>query len=73
MRGVLRAARQAEGSGRKLSDDEMVEAIVAECGGDAHAAILALLKVNQYLMNENKRLALEASPGFMRGSGGHST
>jgi hypothetical protein len=55
----------------KLSDDEMAAAIISECGGDARAAVLALLKVNRYLMTENKRLALGVSPGYMRGSGGH--
>lgn len=50
----------------KLTDDEVIEALIADCNGDARAAAMALLKLNQYLMNENKRLALGASPAFLR-------
>jgi hypothetical protein len=63
--------RDGEDRTGKLTNDEVIEALIADCNGDARAAAMALLKLNQYLTSENKRLALGTSPGFLRGSGGH--
>jgi hypothetical protein len=55
----------------RFDDERTAKAIVADNGNDLMAAILALVRINHYLMRENGRLIRAVSPGFMRGSGGH--
>jgi hypothetical protein len=40
--------RDGEDRTGKLTDDEVIEALIADCNGDARAAAMALLKLNQY-------------------------
>jgi hypothetical protein len=47
--------------------DAAVDAAIAACGGDAHAAVRALIVANNYLEAEVKRLAEAVSSGFTRG------
>jgi hypothetical protein len=44
-----------------------VDAALAACGGDARAAVRALIVANNYLEAEAKRLAEAVSSGFTRG------
>jgi hypothetical protein len=46
--------------------DAGVDAAVAACGGDARAAVRALIVANSYLEAEVKRLAEAVSTGFTR-------
>jgi hypothetical protein len=55
----------------QLDKETELKAILARHGGDIQAALHQLLVLNAYLMRENKRLSLAASPGFMRGSVTH--
>lgn len=48
--------------------DAAVDAAVEACGGDARAAIRALIVANNYLEAEVQRLAKAVSSGFARGS-----
>jgi hypothetical protein len=50
-----------------LALDGAVDAAIATCGGDARAAVRALIVANNYLEAEVKRLAEAASSGFTRG------
>jgi hypothetical protein len=56
---------------RKGDDEATAIAIISDCENNLAAAVLRLVRVNHYLMRENYRLMRAASPGFMRGSGGH--
>jgi hypothetical protein len=47
--------------------DAAVNAAIAACGGDARAAVSALIVANNYLEAEVKRLAEAVSLGFTRG------
>src|SRR5260370_42575703 len=47
--------------------DAAVDAAIAACGGDARAAVRALIVANNYLEAEVKRLAEAVSSGFTRG------
>jgi hypothetical protein len=47
--------------------DAAVGAAIGACGGDARAAVRALLVANNYLEAEVKRLAEAVSSGFTRG------
>jgi hypothetical protein len=46
--------------------EPIVDDIIADCGGDARAAILELVAVIRSLILENKTLREAASPGFAR-------
>ena len=46
--------------------EPIVDAISADCGGDARAAIVELVAVIRSLILENKTLRAAASPGFAR-------
>ena len=46
--------------------DAAVDAAIETCGGDARAAVLALIVANNYLEAEVKRLAEAVSSGFTR-------
>ena len=48
------------------STDAAVEDIIAECVGDARAALAELLAIIRSLIHENKTLRETASPGFAR-------
>jgi hypothetical protein len=50
-----------------LALDAAVDAAIAACGGDARAAVRALIVANNYLEAEVKRLAEAVSSGFTRG------
>ena len=50
-----------------LSLSAAVDAAIEACGGDAHAAVRALIVANNYLEAEVKRLTQAASSGFARG------
>ncbi len=47
--------------------DASVDAAIETCGGDARAAVRALIVANNYLEAEVKRLAEAVSSGFTRG------
>jgi hypothetical protein len=47
--------------------DTAIDAAIEACGGDARAAVRALIVANNYLAAEVKRLAETVSPGFTRG------
>jgi hypothetical protein len=64
-------AKLAGEPGIEFDDAGSAKAILEDCQGDPAAAVLRLVRVNHYLMRENGRLLRAASPGFMRGSGGH--
>lgn len=51
----------------KLSLSAAVDAAIDACGGDARAAVRALIVANNYLEAEVKRLAQAVSAGFARG------
>lgn len=57
--------------GDNVETSEVVDAIIADSGGDARKAITSLVSLSRYLMRENKRLVAAVSPGYMRGSRGH--
>jgi hypothetical protein len=46
--------------------EPIVDEIIADCGGDARAAIVELVAVIRSLILENKTLRAAASPGFAR-------
>jgi len=46
--------------------EPIVDEIIADCGGDARAAIIELVAVIHSLILENKTLRQAASPGFAR-------
>ena len=48
------------------SFDAAVDAAIQACGGDARAAVRALIVANNYLESEVKRLAEAVSSGFTR-------
>jgi hypothetical protein len=50
-----------------LALDAAVDAAIAACGGDARAAVRALIVANNYLEAEVKCLAETVSSGFTRG------
>jgi hypothetical protein len=50
-----------------LALDAAVDAAIAACGGDARAAVSALIVANNYLEAEVQRLAEAVSSGFTRG------
>ena len=50
-----------------LALDAAVDAAIETCGGDARAAVRALIVANNYLEAEVKRLAEAVSSGFTRG------
>jgi hypothetical protein len=51
---------------RPASSDAAVDDIIAECGGDARAALAELLAIIRSLIHENKTLRETASPGYAR-------
>ena len=59
-------AKERKNSNPASSDDAAVDDIIAECGGDARAAVGELLAVIRSLIHENKRLRETASPGYAR-------
>jgi hypothetical protein len=46
--------------------DQTADAIIADCGGDARAAVIELLAIIRSLIHENQTLREAASPGFAR-------
>ena len=46
--------------------DRTADEIIAECGGDARAAVVELLAIVRSLIHENQTLREAASPGFAR-------
>jgi hypothetical protein len=64
-------AKAAVEAGCEFDDERTAKAIIEDCKDDPGAAVLRLVRINHYLMRENGRLLRAASPGFMRGSGGH--
>jgi hypothetical protein len=52
-------------SSPEASGDATADALIADYGGDARAAIVALLKVVHGLMRENKALLRPSSSGFV--------
>jgi hypothetical protein len=64
-------AKIAGEPGFELDDKGTSKAIIDDSDGDPVVAVLRLVRVNHYLMRENGRLLRAASPGLMRGSGGH--
>lgn len=51
----------------KASGDQAVDDIIADCGGDARAAVAELLAILlRSLVAENQKLREAASPGFAR-------
>jgi hypothetical protein len=64
-------AKIAGEPGFELDDKGTAKAIIEDSDGDPVVAVLRLVRVNHYLMRENGRLLRVASPGLLRGSGGH--
>ena len=56
---------------KALSDaerlDSAVDQVIAACGGDARAAIRALIVANEFYEAEYSKLAAKVSRGFSRG------
>jgi hypothetical protein len=46
--------------------DQTVDAIIADCDGDARAAVIELLAIIRSPIHENQTLREAASPGFAR-------
>jgi hypothetical protein len=46
--------------------DPTADDIIADCGGDARAAVIELLAILRSLIHENQTLREAASPGFAR-------
>ena len=46
--------------------EQTADDIIADCGGDARAAVIELLAIVQSLIHENQTLREAASPGFVR-------
>jgi hypothetical protein len=70
MRTDLRALTgAAEGGARKMGDEELAQAIIADCAGDPSAAVLAMVKINSALMVE--LAALTFMRAHERGAAGH--
>jgi hypothetical protein len=46
--------------------DKTADAIIADCDGDARAAVIELLAIIRSLIHENQTLREAASPGFAR-------
>jgi hypothetical protein len=65
MQGFAELTARARGGA--IDPRSMVEAAISEAGGDPRAAVLALLRVNEHLLRENRRLGAAASTGFTRG------
>ena len=49
--------RSARKGGRSLAHDEMADAIIADCEGDARKAVIAMLRINRALMAELRLMA----------------
>ena len=52
---------------KSFDPERMVDAVLSDCAGDSRAAVLALVRINTYLVRENRRLSSAASSGFTRG------
>lgn len=48
------------------SEAQTAAAIIADCEGDAHAAVIEFLAIIRSLIHENQTLREAASPGFAR-------
>jgi hypothetical protein len=46
--------------------DKTADDIIADCDGDARAAVIELLAIMRSLIHENQTLRESASPGFAR-------
>jgi hypothetical protein len=46
--------------------DQTIDGVIADCGGDARAAVGELLAIVRSLVHENQTLREAASPGFAR-------
>jgi hypothetical protein len=51
------AARMDEPEDRRMGPAELAQAIIADCEGDARAAVLALVRINSALMIELETLS----------------
>jgi hypothetical protein len=71
MRRELNASVPAdEVDGRPLGPGELAQAIIADCEGDARAAVLALVRINSALMMELESLTgIRAQNSGMQGPG----
>jgi hypothetical protein len=63
MRGL---AESREDVVQRLTDDDVVDDLIADCGGDPRAAVAALLRIVQALVRKNNELAEAVSPGYAR-------
>jgi hypothetical protein len=50
----------------RQSPDQFADDIIADCAGDARAAVLELVAIVRSLIHENQTLREAASPGFAR-------
>jgi hypothetical protein len=48
------------------SIEAIAEQTIAECGGDARAAVVELIGIINHLSEENRALLAASSPGFAR-------
>jgi hypothetical protein len=51
---------------RPATPDQTADDIIADCDGDARAAVIELLAIIRSLIHENQTLREAASPGFAR-------
>jgi hypothetical protein len=49
-----------------IATDQTIDEVIADCGGDARAAVGELLAIVRSLIQENQTLREGASPGFAR-------
>ncbi|MBV9517986.1 MAG: hypothetical protein JO068_07675 [Hyphomicrobiales bacterium] len=57
-RDIPPGARQDETTDRLMGPAELAQAIIADCEGDARAAVLALIRINSALMMELEALTV---------------
>ncbi len=61
------SAHIAEGeSSASPNVDQVADQIIADCGGDARAAVVELVGLVRHLANQNTALIEASSPGFVR-------
>ena len=60
--------RDPADAGEKLSAEALADEIIADCQGDARAAVIELVTLIGALKRENAALVSSSSPGYARRS-----
>jgi hypothetical protein len=50
----------------RVDAQTIADCIISECGGDLRAAVRCLVRMNCWLIRENRRLSQAVSPGYLR-------